>query len=292
MNVVVGATGLVGGEVCRLLAESGQPVRALVRPTAGTDAVARLRDLGVTIVRGDLKDPDSIAALCRNATTVISTASSTLRRQQGDSIDTVDREGQVGLVDAAEKAGVGHFVLISFPPIELEFPLQAAKRAVERRLAASRMIFTILQPTCFMEIWLSPALGFDPARGTATVCGSGRNKVSWISYLDVARFATAVFGNPAATNAVLRLGGPNALSPVEVVSMAEQLTNMPIAIQPVPEEALQSQYDAASDSLQRSMSALMLYCARGDVIDTAQVLSAFPEFRRRAVRDHLRQILA
>jgi uncharacterized protein YbjT (DUF2867 family) len=154
------------------------------------------------------------------------------------------------------------------------------------------MIFTILQPTCFMEIWLSPALGFDPARGTATVCGSGRNKVSWISYLDVARFATAVFGNPAATNAVLRLGGPNALSPVEVVSMAEQLTNKPIAIQPVPEEALQSQYDAASDSLQRSMSALMLYCARGDVIDTAQVLSAFPEFRRRAVRDHLRQILA
>jgi uncharacterized protein YbjT (DUF2867 family) len=31
MNLVVGATGLVGGQVCLDLAEAGKPVRALVR---------------------------------------------------------------------------------------------------------------------------------------------------------------------------------------------------------------------------------------------------------------------
>jgi NADH dehydrogenase len=76
--LVVGATGLVGGEVCRLLAESGQSVRALVRPTSSADRVARLRDLGVEVVQGDLKDGASIDGLCRNVLAVISTASSTL----------------------------------------------------------------------------------------------------------------------------------------------------------------------------------------------------------------------
>ena len=37
--LVAGATGLVGSEVCRLLAESGRPVRALVTDVArGTGA--------------------------------------------------------------------------------------------------------------------------------------------------------------------------------------------------------------------------------------------------------------
>jgi uncharacterized protein YbjT (DUF2867 family) len=290
MNVVVGATGLLGSEVCRLLAESGRPVRALVRPTSGASMIARLRDLGVEVMLGDLKDRDSIDALCRDAATVISTASSTLRRQEGDSIDSVDRQGQLNLVEAAERAGAARFVLVSFPPIELDFPLQAAKRAVERRIADSRMSFTILQPTCFMEIWLSPALGFDPAGGSATVCGTGKNKVSWISYLDVARFATEALRNPAAMNATLKLGGPDALSPIEVVRLAEQSANKPIVIQHVPEDALRSQYETSSDPLQRSMAALMLYSARGDVIDMSQILPTFAMPRLKTVLDHLRDV--
>jgi uncharacterized protein YbjT (DUF2867 family) len=31
MNLIVGATGILGSEICRLLAEKGEPVRALVR---------------------------------------------------------------------------------------------------------------------------------------------------------------------------------------------------------------------------------------------------------------------
>lgn len=292
MNVVVGATGLVGGEICRLLAESGEPVRALVRPTSGVTGTTRLRDLGVEIVPGDLKDRGTIDALCRDAASIISTASSTLRRQEGDSIESVDRQGQLGLVEAAERAGVARFVLVSMPPMDLEFPLQSAKREVERRLAESQMVFTVLQPTCFMEIWLSPALGFDPVRGKAMVCGTGRNRISWISYRDVARFAVAALRMPAAMNATFRLGGPDAVSPIEVVRMAEQLANRPIDVQYVPDDALHSQFDAATDPLQRSMAALMIYSARGDVVEMTQTLPAFQMAGLRTVRDHLRDMLA
>ena len=68
------------------------------------------------------------------------------------------------------------------------------------------MTYTILQPSFFMEVWLSPALGFDAANATAQIYGSGQNKISWISYQDVARFAVASLDNPTARNAEIEVG--------------------------------------------------------------------------------------
>jgi uncharacterized protein YbjT (DUF2867 family) len=286
MNVIVGATGLLGNQICTLLADRGKPVKALVRATSNPDKVTHLHNIGAEIVRGDLKDPPSLATACRDAHTVISTASSTLSRQEGDSIESVDREGQLHLVEAAEAAGVRHFVLISFPNAGIDFPLQSAKRAVEERLRRSRMTHTILQPTFFMEVWLSPALGFDAANGSAQIYGDGHNKVSWISFHDVARFAVAALDNPRATNATVKLGGPEALSPLEVVQAVEASTGKPMNVQHVRADALRAQYNDATDSLQRSFAALMLYCASGDVIDMTEALRIFPVERLKSVQEH------
>lgn len=285
--LVVGATGMLGSEICRLLAARGKGVRALVRNTSNPHTVANLRGLGVEIVLGDLKDAASRQAACHGATAVISTASSTLSRQEGDSIDTVDRQGQLNLIEAAEKAGVRQFVLISFPAIDVDFPLQSAKREVEDRLRRSSMAYTVLQPTCFMEVWLSPALGFDPAHGTARIFGNGHNKVSWISFQDVARFAIAALGNDRAAQAFIKLGGPDALSPLQVVHIAQHLTGKPVMVQHVPEEALRAQYGAASEPLQQSMAALMLYCAQGDAIDMTNALRILGVHRLKSVREYL-----
>jgi len=287
MNLIVGSTGMLGGEICRLLCAQGSAVRALAREASDPGKVARLGDLGAEIVRGDLKDRGSLDKACRHASAVISTASSSVSRQAGDSIESVDQQGQLNLIEAAEQAGVKHFVLISFPNIDIEFPLQSAKRAVEDRLRRSRMAWTILQPTCFMEVWLGPALGFDPAHGTAQIYGDGKNKTSWISFLDVARFAVAALDNSRARNAVIKLGGPDAMSPIEVVHLAEQVTGKTISVQHVPEEALRAQHGAAIDSLQKSFVALMLYYARGDAIDMAEALRVLPVQHLKSVREFL-----
>jgi NADH dehydrogenase len=290
MNLVVGATGMLGGEICRLLAEQGKPVRGLVRETSNAANVTRLKDLGAEVICGDLKDRSSLAAACRNASAVLSTASSTLSRQEGDSIDSVDRQGQLNLIEAAEQAGVKHFVLVSFPGTDVDFPLQSAKRAVEDRLRRGRMTYTILQPTCFTEVWLSPVMGFDLAHATARIYGGGRNKISWISFQDVAEFAIAALDNPRAANAVIKLGGPDALSPLEVVRLAQDVSGKTIAVQHVPEEALRAQHSAATDPLQKSFAGLMLYCARGDVIDLTEALRALPLRNLKSVREYLRAI--
>jgi uncharacterized protein YbjT (DUF2867 family) len=290
VNLVVGATGLLGSKICRLLAAEGKSARALVRPTSDQNKVAQLETLKVEIAGGDLKDPSSLDAACRGVNVVISTASSTLSRQEGDSIQTVDLEGQLNLIDAAKAAHVSRFVLISFPQVDVGFPLQAAKRRVEEHLKSSALTYTILQPTFFMEVWLSPALGFDTANAKAQIYGSGENKISWISYKDVAKFAVASLDNTEARNAVIELGGPEALSPLEVVRAFEELQGRKFNVQHVPEEALREQRESASDPLQQSFAGLMLYYSRGNIIDMRKTLQKFP-VRLTSIRDYVRASL-
>ncbi|MGO9275008.1 MAG: SDR family oxidoreductase, partial [Terriglobia bacterium] len=267
MDLVVGATGILGAEIAQRLAAAGRPLAALVRPTSDASKLERLKATGITLAYGDLKERSTLDACCQGISTVISTASSTFSRQPGDSIAAVDHDGQLSLIEAAKAAGVRHFIFVSFPPVAEDFALQRAKRAVEQKLRESGLAYTVLQPTFFTEIWLSPAVGFDFSNAQARIYGSGTNKISWISYLDVAAFAVASLENPAARNAVIKLGGPEALSPLEVVKIFEEVGGRPFAVEHVPEEALRTQKAQAKDVLEEAFAGLMLYYAEGEVID-------------------------
>src|SRR5215468_9622266 len=148
--LVVGATGVLGMEVCRRLAAAGKKVKGLVRISSQKEKVNGLHELGVETVPGDMKDPQSLYQAFKNVDAIISTATSTISHQEGDSIETVDLAGQLNVAEAAGAAGVQRVVLISFPPyppMTPEFPLQSAKRAVENRLKSKNFTYTILQPT-------------------------------------------------------------------------------------------------------------------------------------------------
>ena len=80
MILVVGSTGLLGLETCRLLAEKNKDFRALIRSTSSQGKVDQLKEMGAEIVTGDMKDPGSLESACRGINQVISTASSTLSR--------------------------------------------------------------------------------------------------------------------------------------------------------------------------------------------------------------------
>jgi NADH dehydrogenase len=137
-----------------------------------------------------------------------------------------------------------------------------------------------------MEVWLTPALGFDAAHGQVRFYGDGSRPISWISYRDVARAAAAAVDQPTARNLVVELGGPQALSPREVVRMFEAAGTGTIATESVPETALEAQMKAATDSLQKSFAGLMLQYAAGDAIDPAESSRLFP-FQRISVQDFI-----
>jgi len=274
MILVAGATGLVGSAVCQKLAGRGEKVRALVRATSAKERLEALRSCGAELCIGDLRDPDSLSSACRGVDAVVSTASSTLSRQAGDSIQSVDAAGQINLVDAARSAGADRFVFVSFRrPRGITFPLADAKRKVEEAIAS--LNFTIIQASWFMEVWLGPALGFDYANRTARIYGPGTKPISWVSFRDVAEMCALALRSPAADRRTIEFGGPEALSPLEVVARFEKIGGRPFQLEHVPEEALRAQFDGAADPIQKTFAGLMLGYVYGDAMNMAPVVEQF-----------------
>jgi uncharacterized protein YbjT (DUF2867 family) len=274
MILVVGATGLLGTEICRRLAKRGEKVRALVRTTSSPEKVASLEKCGVELCAGDLKDTGSLAGACNGVNAVISTASSTLSRQAGDSIESVDDHGQLNLVEASKAAGVDRFVFVSFRrPANLSFPLADAKAHIEDAIKA--LNYTTIQASWFMEVWLSPALGFDYANASARIYGLGTSPVSWVSFRDVAEMCVRALRHPAAERRTIEVGGPEALSPLEVVARFEQIGGRPFKLEHIADRELRAQFEAATDSLQKSFAALMLGYSSGDAMDVRPIQSEF-----------------
>jgi uncharacterized protein YbjT (DUF2867 family) len=293
MNLVVGATGMLGTEICRQLAAKGKPVRALVRPTSDPAKVAKLRELGAEIALGDVRNRASLDAACRGATAVISTVSAMpFSYHAPDSTPlTIDQEGVTSLIAAAKAAGVTQFVYTSFTrQVDVDSTLRTAKRTVEKRLAGSGLTYTTLLPNNFMEIWLGPVAGFDYPNARARLLGTGENPVSWISFVDVAQFAVASLDNPAARNAELELGGPEALSQREVVRIFEEVGGRPFELDFVPRDALVAQREAA-DEYNHSFASLMLVTAtHGTPIDMRETLKSFP-IKLTSVREYAARVL-
>lgn len=264
MILVAGATGVLGSDIVRRLRAEGRPVRALVRRTSAADKVAALREIGAETVEGDLKDRSSLDVAVRGVDAVISTVTTILTSQPGDSFAETDGAGSRNLVDAAKAAGVRQFVFVSFDTSRVpDSPLTAAKRDVEEHLERSGLTYTILQPGPFIESWLGPFLFADPATATAKVYGEGTRGLRYIAVSDVAAMAVKALSVPTARNAKIRFGGPEPVSQREAVRMFEEEFGKPFSVTEIPEHALESQWSAAKDPFERTFAALMLGIARG-----------------------------
>lgn len=263
--LVVGATGVVGKEVALRLRKKQAAVRALVRGGSGRAEAKTLLDSGAEVVHGDLTQPDSLPPACAGIHTVVCTATS-MPQAKDDGLRRIDHDGVLSLIAAAEQAGVKKFIYFSYTGnFKFDSPLETAKRDCERRLLDSPMQAVILRPSCFMEMWLSPALGFDAANSTARIYGSGEAPVSYISGFDVADLAVATALASDKGNQVLELGGPEPVSQLQAVRIFENELHKKFTLQHVPVDALREQH-RSNDPLQKSFAALMLGYAGGDVI--------------------------
>ena len=72
MNLVTGATGLLGSHICEKLSQAGQPVRALVRKTSDIRALESFDN--VEIAYGDITDPASLKEAFKGVKRVYHTA--------------------------------------------------------------------------------------------------------------------------------------------------------------------------------------------------------------------------
>jgi uncharacterized protein YbjT (DUF2867 family) len=177
-------------------------------------------------------------------------------------------------VNAAKDANVDRFLFVSFRRTPgISFPLGDAKAEVEN--AITSLNFTVIQASWFMEVWLSPALGFDYANAAARIYGPGTSPISWVSFRDVAEMCAVALRHPAAGRKTIEFGGPEALSPLEVVARFEKIGGRPFLLEHVPEQALLAQFEGATDSLQKSFAALMLGYLHGDAMNMTSVVETY-----------------
>lgn len=284
MILVVGATGLLGGAITRRLLQEGREVRILVREDTPAEALATqyratapsaLTAAGAEAVFGDLRDPGALRDAVHGVSTVITTATTTAREDAG-TLESVDLNGTLALIDAAEAAGVEHFIYTSAlgAAPQHPHPLFAIKGRIEERLARGTMDYTVLKPGIFMEGWIGMVVGIPLQLGQpVTLVGEANNRHAFIAIDDVADYAVTVVDHPAARNRVLELSGPRSYTWREVAETARESLNGGLEIHYVPVDAPLPHLPPGVDDIFRSMES---FETAVDMADTSETFGIEP----------------
>jgi nucleoside-diphosphate-sugar epimerase len=147
--VVAGGHGKVGLRLLRLLAERGDRARGLIR---NSDHSQDLEEAGAEAVVCDLEREELVTPCVEEADAIVFAAGagpgSGPERKK-----TMDLGGAVKLIEAAQKAGIRRYVIVS--SIGADRPEQApeqmrpyieAKAEADRRLQESGLDYTIVRP--------------------------------------------------------------------------------------------------------------------------------------------------
>ena len=194
---IAGAHGQIARRLTRLLAARGDRVRGLIRNPAHADDV---RADGAEPVLLDLETAgaDQVAAAIEGADAVVFAAGagpgSGAERKM-----TVDRDGAVALVRAAEAAGVGRYVIVS--SVGAEAPPDGddvfsvyvrAKAQADQAVVASDLNWTVVRPGPLTD-----------APGTGTVRLETEPFRDDVTRDDVARVIAATLAEPRSARLIL-----------------------------------------------------------------------------------------
>ena len=209
MILVTGATGLSGSAVIREFARQQTPVRALVRSRAKAQHLELLPT--VEVVEGDMLRAGTLAFALSGVERVLLISSA----------DQQMLETQCAFIDAAKKAGVRHIVKFSGLNSALDSPFLFTRMhaEIERYLEGSRLAWTHLRPSQFMQVYLRevPTIVAE----SAFFLPLEDAKLAPVDIEDIAKAAFALLHTPGHEGKSYDMTGPEALSMTEV---AEQIS--------------------------------------------------------------------
>jgi uncharacterized protein YbjT (DUF2867 family) len=213
--LVTGATGHVGSELVRLLAERGTPARALIH---SPDKAAPIERLGLEVALGDFDQPDTLDAAMAGCDHLFLLSPP----------NPGQPEQEQHLIDAAKRAGVGHVVKQSVPGADPDAKVVFGRwhAQIEQSLAHSGLAHALLRPSYFMQNFLMSA---QPVAEQGVLYGmTGEARISYIDTRDIAAVAAQLLTNPGNHGTSYTLTGPDALTAAEVAERLSAAIGRPV----------------------------------------------------------------
>jgi uncharacterized protein YbjT (DUF2867 family) len=273
--VVVGGTGMLGGQVVTELLGRGKPVRALVRPTSEADHLERA---GVEIARGDLMDSASLVRAMDGADAVVTTAAGYTRHSKGDTPE-IDTTGNRNLADAASHAGVRRFVLTSILTCDQtpQIPHFWHKKLAEDRLEELGVPFLALRPGAFLD--MITRMGGDPfAQRRLMWFGSPTIPLSFVLTSDLAGYLADAVDAPGVDGQRIDIGWDRPVSMQDIAQISGRLLGDEITVGTIPTgpSSTAAAPEGTSNAMTNDMSVMMQWFETGRyVADTARQREVF-----------------
>ncbi|MEM8653325.1 MAG: NAD(P)H-binding protein [Pseudomonadota bacterium] len=210
--LVLGATGTIGRATTATLVRQGYAATCGLRPGAQTDVP------GADVVHVDVTDA---AALSKRAFGGVSydAVICCLASRTGAPRDAwaIDHRATVNVIEAAQAAGTGHFILLSAICVQKPvLAFQHAKHAAEQALIASGLSYSIVRPTAYFKS-LSGQIARVQQGKPYLLFGDGkRTACTPISDADLGAYLVSCIDAPDLHNRILPVGGPGpAITPLE-----------------------------------------------------------------------------
>jgi uncharacterized protein YbjT (DUF2867 family) len=275
--LVAGATGSLGYEVVKLLAQRNIPVRALDR---NSDDALDIYPFTNDVVLTDASDPDNLKGVFHDIDVVFSAVgtSVSLFSKSGD-FEKTDWQVNRNLVNAAKQQGVKRFVYISIKGADMgkTFLMADVHKRVEDLLRQSGMKHTVIRPVGFFSgfhDWL--VMG---KKGLVPIPGSGEHKTNPIHQADLAQVVVDnLFEGPQ----LLEAGGPNIYTRNEIARMVKEKTGAKTIL--VPEMLIEPGLfliKMVDDQMQAKLD-YFKFVSTNDMVAT--------QFGTRSLRDYIRDL--
>ncbi|XP_023643859.1 isoflavone reductase homolog P3-like [Capsella rubella] len=241
--LVIGGTGYMGGFIVEASAKSRNPTFVLVREASLSDPVKwktiqSFKDLGVTILHGDLNDHESLVKAIKQVDVVISTVGSMQMLDQTKIISAIKETGNVKRFLPAE-FGVDVKRTSAVEPAKSFF---ARKVQIRKAIEAKGIPYTYVVSNCSAGFYLRTLVQFEsslishtrdkviifghenvPPRDKVTILGDGSAKVVINKEEDIAAYTIRTVDDPRTLNKTLYIRPPkNTLSMNEMVTLWEK----------------------------------------------------------------------
>ncbi|MGD1909203.1 MAG: NAD(P)H-binding protein [Leptolyngbyaceae cyanobacterium] len=232
--LIVGATGTLGRQIARRALDEGHEVQCLVR---SFQRAAFLREWGVTLVRGNLCQSETLKPALEGVDAVIDAATA----RPNDAINKVDWDGKVNLIQAAKVADVKRFIFVSILGADQypDVPLMQIKSGIEKFLAESGLPYTILSPCGFLQGLIGQyAIPILEKQGVWVMGETA--PIAFMDTQDIARFAISALSNESTVNRSFPLAGTRPWGAYEIVRLCERLSGQDARVSKMPMKLLKA----------------------------------------------------